>query len=274
MSSRPAPFLALLLAIAAPVFDLPAPAGLVEPQFQCGNVSEPNSISAADALGVLRAAVALETYSLCAADADGNRTIAASDALRVLRVAVGQIVEMRCPFCCANCGCTPQQLTITLAEVEPCEGCIPRIPVSNVDVDSVELEFDVDVNDTWELDATAECVWSATIPAAIAKKRLYPSGVSDCSGPANTFEGNDVDLLVVRSSDGWDAWVGQYAIDLFWGDVARGFVKTASCAAGGSDSNENETCHLAASGSDTDQDTHAVNGQLSIAIADPDPVCP
>jgi hypothetical protein len=268
-------FLVSLLLISAPAFAPAADAGPVGPLFHCGDIADPTpTITASDALAVLRTAVGLESHSLCAADTDGNRSIAASDALRTLRVAVGQPVAMNCPFCCAMCECTPQQLTLTLEDVNVCDGCIPRVPTSGTDVDSILIDFAGNLNDEYELEAVAECVWEVTLPGAITEKRLYGSGVSDCTGTFNTFTGPDVSLRVVRTADGWQTHVGQYALSEGWGDVAAANVKSGSCASAGMALNDNETCHLAGVDSETDYDTHATGGQVELVPTDPAPVCP
>jgi hypothetical protein len=262
----------VLCCVALVTFGVVAHAG--SSQFTCGDLVEPAAVSAGDALVVLRTAVELEQHPLCAADADGNRTINATDALRTLRFAVGQQVSMNCPFCCELCECTPQQLTLTLDDVAPCEGCIPRVPASNTDVDSVEIDFAVDLNDQYVLDAVGECEWAATVPGGVAGKTLYGSSVSDCTGSSTTYPPSDITLRVTRTAEGWEARVGQYAFTLGWGDVASASIGAASCEAGGDAASENETCHLAANGNPADRDTHAVEGQLTIAVTDPQPVCP
>jgi hypothetical protein len=268
-------FLAALL-VSAAFAEVPvAGAGPVGPQFRCGDIADPTpAITAGDALAVLRTAVGLESHSLCAADTDGNGSIAASDALRTLRTAVGQSVALSCPFCCALCECTPQQLELTLEDVEVCDQCIPRVPASGTDIDSVLIDFAGDLNDDYALTAVAECVWEATLAGAIAEKLLYGSGISDCMGTPNVFTGSDVSLRVVRTVDGWEAYVGQYALSEGWGDVARATVKSSSCAMGGNAANDNETCHLAAVGNAADYDTHATGGQVQLVLIDPEPACP
>jgi hypothetical protein len=59
----------------------------------------PRSITASDALYILRAAVGSETCALCVCDVNNSITITATDALVVLRRAVGQPVELTCPTC-------------------------------------------------------------------------------------------------------------------------------------------------------------------------------
>jgi hypothetical protein len=253
-----------------------AEAGPVGPQFSCGDIVNPKpTITASDALSILRAAVGLENHPLCAADTDGNGAIAASDALRTLRKAVGQSVAMICPFCCPLCDCTPQQITLALEDVDTCDECIPRVPASGTDIDSVLIDFAGDLNDEYQLTAVAECVWEATLPAAIVEKRLYSSGNSTCSGsPGTITTSNDVAIRVVRAGDGWETYVGQYAFTEGWGDVARAFVKSASCETGGNSANDNETCHLGELGNASDYDIHAINGQVDVTVTDPEPVCP
>jgi hypothetical protein len=270
------PFLPALFLHAALLVAPVADAGPVGPQFNCGDIVNPKpTITASDALSVLRTAVGLEDQPLCAADTDGNGAIAASDALRTLRRAVGQSVAMNCPFCCAVCDCTPQQITLTLDGIDTCDECIPRVPTSGTDIDSVLIDFAGDLNDQYELTAVAECVWEATLPAAIVEKKLFSAGNSTCSGsPGTTSTSGNVAIRVVRAGDGWETYVGQYAFSEAWGDVARAFVKSNSCETGGSSANDNQTCHLAAVGNASDYDIHAIEGQVEIAVTDPEPVCP
>jgi hypothetical protein len=276
MSARRHDISLAVFLVLTPLVSAPAGvAGPVGPQFQCGDIANPRpTITAGDALAVLRTAVGLESHSLCEADADGNGSIAASDALRTLRLAVGQSVAMNCPFCCALCECTPQQLELTLEDVEVCDGCIPRTPAAGEFSDSVVIDFAGDVNAGYDLDAVAECVWEATVPGAIAEKLLYGNDITDCMGTPQTFTGYDVSIRVVRTADGWEAYAGQYAVSLGWGDVARASLKSSSCEMGGSAASDNETCHLAGVGSETDYDTHATGGQVELVPTDPAPVCP
>ncbi|HYC01518.1 MAG TPA: dockerin type I repeat-containing protein [Candidatus Limnocylindrales bacterium] len=68
------------------------------PASECGDANNDSSVTASDALAVLRAAVG--TFNDCPmsrCDADGNGSLTASDALRVLRRAVGTSVTMSCP---------------------------------------------------------------------------------------------------------------------------------------------------------------------------------
>ncbi|MBI5506996.1 MAG: PD40 domain-containing protein [Deltaproteobacteria bacterium] len=57
------------------------------------------SITAADALYVLRTAVALVTCDLCTCDLDDSGVVTAGDALRTLKKAVGQDLELLCRLC-------------------------------------------------------------------------------------------------------------------------------------------------------------------------------
>ena len=66
---------------------------------ECGDVNGDMAITATDALGVLVAAVGLNSCELCVCDTDGSGIIAASDSLRVLGAAVGQSVTLVCPVC-------------------------------------------------------------------------------------------------------------------------------------------------------------------------------
>jgi hypothetical protein len=63
----------------------------------CGDFNGDGSISATDALGVLRAAVGLVVCKQKACDVDGSGKISATDALSTLKAAVGQPVAMACP---------------------------------------------------------------------------------------------------------------------------------------------------------------------------------
>lgn len=65
----------------------------------CGDAREDRTLTAADALFVLKSSVGSETCEACVCDADDSGAVAAADALRVLRRAVGQDVEMTCPSC-------------------------------------------------------------------------------------------------------------------------------------------------------------------------------
>lgn len=64
----------------------------------CADANENGSVSSADALQILRAAVGLPiACPLNRCDTDGNGSVSTSDALRALRVAVGQQVTLLCP---------------------------------------------------------------------------------------------------------------------------------------------------------------------------------
>jgi hypothetical protein len=76
----------------------------------CGDVSCRTStptgaaamlITTSDALAVLLAAVGVAECPACVCDTDGSGSISASDALIVLRKASGLSVELRCPACSA-----------------------------------------------------------------------------------------------------------------------------------------------------------------------------
>ena len=64
----------------------------------CGDVNVSGSLTASDALLVLKAAVGSDVCPLlpCICDTNGNGTITASDALAVLRRAVGQDNALAC----------------------------------------------------------------------------------------------------------------------------------------------------------------------------------
>ncbi len=65
----------------------------------CGDYDGTGSITAVDALGILRTAVGLSQCPACFCDVDGSATVTASDALRTLRVAVGVPLALDCPRC-------------------------------------------------------------------------------------------------------------------------------------------------------------------------------
>ena len=65
----------------------------------CGDANSDGSITATDALIVLRTAVGSSFCLLCICDVDSSSSNSASDALRVLRVAVGLPVTLDCPDC-------------------------------------------------------------------------------------------------------------------------------------------------------------------------------
>jgi hypothetical protein len=58
-----------------------------------------SSITATDALFILRAAVGSERCDPCLCDADGSGTVSATDALTILRIAVGENRVLLCPDC-------------------------------------------------------------------------------------------------------------------------------------------------------------------------------
>jgi hypothetical protein len=64
-----------------------------------GDANDDGSVTATDALIVLRVSVGSASCRACVCDADDSGTTAATDALRVLRVAVGQNVTLQCPPC-------------------------------------------------------------------------------------------------------------------------------------------------------------------------------
>src|SRR5512147_739495 len=63
----------------------------------CGDFNGDGSVSATDALGVLRSAVGLVSCDDEDCDIDGNGSISATDALSTLKAAVGQDVALACP---------------------------------------------------------------------------------------------------------------------------------------------------------------------------------
>jgi hypothetical protein len=245
---------------------------LSQAQFTCGDAADSPGVTASDALAVLRSAVGLEECSLCICDTDGSNKVSAPDALFTLKKGVGQPVTLRCPFCCSLCECTPQELTLTLAGVATCDGCIPRVPPSN-DVNSITMDFADDPNGEYVLPAIAECVWQTNVPALIAQKILYGSS-TDCNGVSNSFTDVDVVMRVERTEDGWELFAGMYSVALRWGDVARASIATAACDVGDSAPSANAACELAGANDPQDYDMHATGGSASIEISDPQPVCP
>ncbi len=72
----------------------------ISPAGQCADPAEPfHLITVADALFVLRSAVAIQSCDPCRCDADGVNGATTSDALSVLRYAVGNQVTLNCPAC-------------------------------------------------------------------------------------------------------------------------------------------------------------------------------
>jgi hypothetical protein len=63
----------------------------------CGDPTQDDKVTAADALVVLRGSVGLPGCLPSACDIDGSGTVTASDALGVLRLAVGEDVLVNCP---------------------------------------------------------------------------------------------------------------------------------------------------------------------------------
>ncbi|HYC00899.1 MAG TPA: hypothetical protein VEC57_17330 [Candidatus Limnocylindrales bacterium] len=70
------------------------------PAGSCGDPAPPSgSVTASDALFILRTAVGALSCQLCVCDANGNGSVTASDALVTLKAAVGQNVELNCSAC-------------------------------------------------------------------------------------------------------------------------------------------------------------------------------
>ena len=69
------------------------------PSESCGDPNGDQTVTASDALLVLRAAVGSDVCQRCICDADGSGTTIASDALLVLRIAVGLPLSLDCPAC-------------------------------------------------------------------------------------------------------------------------------------------------------------------------------
>jgi len=72
---------------------------LPEPDSVCGDADESGTITAPDALAILRAAVGSQSCDPCRCDSDGSNSVTAADALRILQVAVGLDRELGCPAC-------------------------------------------------------------------------------------------------------------------------------------------------------------------------------
>ena len=68
----------------------------MEPTSACGDASGDGTVTAGDALFILRAAVGGSFCPLAVCDADGNGKLSAGDALRVLKVAVGAAIDLVC----------------------------------------------------------------------------------------------------------------------------------------------------------------------------------
>jgi len=66
----------------------------------CGDVIVDGSITATDALAILRASVGIFEVLLCVGDVNSSGAVTATDALIVLRKAVGQSVALTCPSAC------------------------------------------------------------------------------------------------------------------------------------------------------------------------------
>jgi hypothetical protein len=141
--------------------------------------------------------------------------------------------------------------------------------------DGVIFTFATDINDSYELPAVGACMWETTVPAVVAEKLIYGSGDTVCSGGSPIRStGGGVVMRVVRTGDGWDAHVGQYAAALDWGDVAAASINSAACNIGDVAPSNNEICHLAEVDNPLDYDTHATGGMLSVDVAGQPQVCP
>jgi hypothetical protein len=64
----------------------------------CGDATYDETITASDALAILRCAVGSVECSVCVCDVNGSG-VSATDALTVLKLAVGQAVTLTCPAC-------------------------------------------------------------------------------------------------------------------------------------------------------------------------------
>jgi hypothetical protein len=69
------------------------------PGIECGDANGDGSVSASDALAVLRGAVGTGECAACVCDVDGSGSVSATDALAVLRAAVSLPVELACVPC-------------------------------------------------------------------------------------------------------------------------------------------------------------------------------
>jgi uncharacterized delta-60 repeat protein len=69
------------------------------PSGTCADANDDGSVTATDALIVLRVSVGSTSCLACVCDVDDSGGTTASDALRVLRAAVGQNVTLNCPPC-------------------------------------------------------------------------------------------------------------------------------------------------------------------------------
>ena len=65
----------------------------------CGDAVTDGSVTASDALAILRTAVGISFCLECRCDIDGSGTVTATDALTALRIAVGQPGQLLCPPC-------------------------------------------------------------------------------------------------------------------------------------------------------------------------------
>jgi hypothetical protein len=68
----------------------------MEPLSECGDASGDGTITAGDALFILRSAVGGSPCPIAVCDADGNGKLSAGDALRVLKAAVGAAIDLVC----------------------------------------------------------------------------------------------------------------------------------------------------------------------------------
>jgi hypothetical protein len=64
---------------------------------ECADYNGDGSVTAVDALGVLKTSVGIESCANHRCDVDGNGSVSASDALKTLRIAVGENVARQCP---------------------------------------------------------------------------------------------------------------------------------------------------------------------------------
>jgi cysteine-rich repeat protein len=68
-------------------------------ELACADTDDNTTVTATDALFILRVAVSLATCDACVCDTDGSGTTTAGDSLRALRRAVGVSIALLCPVC-------------------------------------------------------------------------------------------------------------------------------------------------------------------------------
>jgi len=78
----------------------------------CGDLNDDGSVTASDALSILRAAVGTDSCDECVCDVDGSGSVAATDALIALNFAVGENVDLACPPCATTTSTTEPPLLL------------------------------------------------------------------------------------------------------------------------------------------------------------------